>query len=354
MSGGRMGARAAFAAAVAVLVAMVFGAVSASAETVEFKPSAEQSFEVPAGVTQVEVLAVGGAGEFGLGEITCDNPTSAGGSGAKVTATLPVGAGETLKVRFGGGGARGASGYCEAGNGGGRSEVLTASPLVVAGGGGGGGSGSFGVSGRTGGSAEALVGNNGESAPSFGGEGGEGGGLSEGKGGAGFSGCVASSAGMLENGGEGGGWNGSTTAFCEGAGGGGGGHTGGGGGGGGFNGGGGGGAGSSFIAPSATGEVSSGANEAQRVLITYTVTETVQERLENLLADVTGVGPGMSLANKVKAIQGYVAKPKQKPACNRLAGFITFVTMRTGKKITKEQAESFIKQANEIQAALGC
>ncbi len=351
MSVWRVGTRTAF-AAVAVLVAMVFGAVSASAETVEFKPSAEQSFEVPAGVTQVEVLAVGGAGEDGFGDLGCESPGAPGGSGAKVTATVPVGAGETLKVRFGGGGAQGALG-CGAGNGGGRSEVLTASPLVVAGGGGGAGGsdGGAGAFGGGGGSAEALVGDNGEDGNNINpGEGGEGGGLSEGKGGTAGFGCVAGFAGVGETGGEGAGAN----FYCASGGGGGGGYKGGGGGGGGGYGGGGGGAGSSYIAPSATGEVASGASEAQRVLITYTVTETVQERLENLLADVTGVGPGTRFANKVKAIQRYAAKPRKRAACARLAGFIKFVNHETGKKITKGQAESFIKQAEEIRAALGC
>jgi hypothetical protein len=339
---------------------MALGAVSASAGTVEFKPSAsDQPFEVPAGVTQVEVLAVGGAGEGGLGDIACELPVSSGGSGAEVAATLPVAAGETLKVRFGGGGARGLSDGCPAGNGGGRSEVLSSWPLVVAGGGGGGGASIAGFLGGDGGSSKALVGDNGgpgEPGVGGGGEGGEGGGLSEGNGGAGVPSCLEGSPGMGETGGKGGGRTGSPTSSCEAGGGGGGGYKGGGGGGpADFDGGasGGGGAGSSFIAPSATtGEVASGAGEEQKVLITYTVTATVQERLASLLKAVTGFGPRTRLANKVKAIQFYVAKNKKRPACTRLAGFISLA--QTGKKITKEQAASFTKEANEIQAALGC
>jgi hypothetical protein len=296
MSVGRMGARAAF-AAVGVLVAMAFGAVSASAETVEFKPSAEQSFKVPAGVSQLEVVAVGGAGEAGGG---CTGIGGAGGSGANATATLPVGAGEELKVRFGGGGAGGAGEKCNGGAGGSRSELLSSSPLVVAAGGGGGGGTCCFATGGAGGSAKALKGDDGLAGsgvpPESLGGGGEGGGASPGEGGAGGTreACGAGFPGVLETGGAGGGIGGHLN--CEGGGGGGGGHKGGGGGGSGFFVGGGGGAGASFIASTATiGAVRSGAEERQRVTITYTVAPstcgktTVGKKTEAMLENLKRV-----------------------------------------------------------------
>jgi hypothetical protein len=116
----------------------------------------EQTYVVPAGVTEVQVFAVGAKGGADLG------PSPApGGVGATATADLPVVAGQTLYVEVGGNGScsggfngGGASpGAC--GGGGGASDVRscssTGSPacaagadslssrLLVAGGGGGGG-----------------------------------------------------------------------------------------------------------------------------------------------------------------------------------------------------------------------
>jgi hypothetical protein len=81
---------------------------SALAESKTFEPGkgSEQEFKVPAGVTQLEVTAVGGAGQEGD---NC-NPEGggAGGAGAKVSAVLTVSEGQTLYVDFGGGGKGGA------------------------------------------------------------------------------------------------------------------------------------------------------------------------------------------------------------------------------------------------------
>ncbi len=52
---------------------------------------AEQQFVVPAGVSSINVLAIGGAGGNGFG-------VGSGGLGAKVTATLPVSGGQSLYV----------------------------------------------------------------------------------------------------------------------------------------------------------------------------------------------------------------------------------------------------------------
>jgi Glycine rich protein len=53
---------------------------------------AEQSWQVPAGVSSVQVTAVGGSGSS---NVAADGTTVAGGKGAKVTATVPVPAGTT-------------------------------------------------------------------------------------------------------------------------------------------------------------------------------------------------------------------------------------------------------------------
>ena len=145
---------------------------NASAETIKSftpGPGAEQPFEVPAGVTQIKVTAIGaaGAGACGL--------AGAPGSGAKVTATLAVTPGEKLTVDFGGGAA--GEGSCTGSTAGGgasgvRSELAE---LVVAGGGGG-----AGPYGGAGGSASGTTGEAGEAAPAepYAGGGGGGGGTS--------------------------------------------------------------------------------------------------------------------------------------------------------------------------------
>jgi hypothetical protein len=77
-------------------------------------------------------------------------------------------------------------------------------------------------------------------------------------------------------------------------------------------------------------------------------------KLGILLTQVTGVGPGTSLADTVKIIQSDVSKNNKTGACGELALFISEVNAQTGKSITKTQAASFVAQAKSIEAALGC
>ncbi|HEY1833181.1 MAG TPA: hypothetical protein VGG08_01995 [Solirubrobacteraceae bacterium] len=288
---------------VGVLTVLLMGALlgpsaGASAQSVTFTPGPRQEFKVPLGVATVEVIAVGGEGQSGS---ACNsNPGSsagAGGSGALVTATIPVSGLKALFVDFGTGGNGGAGGEScvDGGAGGGASELLSEalSPLVVAGGGGGGG-GTMGFgelseeesdNGGSGANASSGIASGGNGvlvAGSFTREeglGGEGGG-SSGGGAAGAddsrlgSWTTPSTAGTLGTGGAGGSYNGNSGApFIAAGGGGGGGLYGGGGGGLGNENGGGGGAGSSFIdkAVGATGAVGSGAGEPQAIKLGYTV-----------------------------------------------------------------------------------
>jgi hypothetical protein len=287
----------------------------------------EQSFPVPAGVTQVEVRAVGGNG--GKGSSACFG--AVGGQSAVLAATLHVTGGETLHVRFGAGGKGGGEDEyeCHGGPGGGASELLDGeTALLVAGGGGGGGSGTpadvivckqspcepgLGAAGGAGGGAQTgtpagtgvlagLDGANGAPAVEdvcelnaelevtcefhlreLGGDGGGGGSSSPGNGGTG--GCGAGSPGTLAAEGSpgtgGAGGNGGNGPKCAGGGGGGGGYTGAGGGAGGgyatccsslLIGPGGGGAGSSYIDTArGSGSVTVNTTEPQEVLIIYTV-----------------------------------------------------------------------------------
>jgi hypothetical protein len=77
-------------------------------------------------------------------------------------------------------------------------------------------------------------------------------------------------------------------------------------------------------------------------------------QLSALLAAVTNVAPGSSMADKLKQIQGYVAINDKASACSGLTNFISLVKAQSGKKLTAAQATSFIAQANNIRATLGC
>jgi hypothetical protein len=79
------------------------------------------------------------------------------------------------------------------------------------------------------------------------------------------------------------------------------------------------------------------------------------EQLADLRAAVTGVGPGKSLENKIKAVQDYLAAGKKGMACSMLQnGFPNEVNAQTGKTITAAQAKKFKKDAARIANVLDC
>jgi hypothetical protein len=235
-------------------------------------------FLVPAGVTMLHVVAVGGAGASIL---------APGGEGAAVTADLPVTPGQMLYLEVGqngadggfNGGAGGGGGCCafpsDGGRGGGATDIRTtpraqpgslASRLLVAAGGG--GAGAYGSG--NGGAAESA-GQDGDAAGIGGGTAGTL--FSGGAAGAGAYGGSAGQAGALASGGSGG-----DAGTSGGGGGGGGGYFGGGGGGGGgaqplsVGGGGtgaGGGGGSSFVIPQASSVIATDATGVPTVAISY-------------------------------------------------------------------------------------
>src|ERR1039458_6106010 len=80
---------------------------SADTYTCTYTTAGEDTFAVPIGVTQVMVTAVGGAGGGSLTYTGGTNivPGAAGGSGAQVTATVPVTGTSTLYAEVGSAGA---------------------------------------------------------------------------------------------------------------------------------------------------------------------------------------------------------------------------------------------------------
>ena len=76
--------------------------------------------------------------------------------------------------------------------------------------------------------------------------------------------------------------------------------------------------------------------------------------LQQLLGDVTGVGPGKSLANKVKLMQTYYAVPDSQATCAILTDFVSEVWAQQGKKLEVELANELIVEAEGIALAIGC
>jgi len=76
--------------------------------------------------------------------------------------------------------------------------------------------------------------------------------------------------------------------------------------------------------------------------------------LQQLRADVTGVGPGKSLANKVSRAQTNYARADIEATCGVLRGFKNQVRAQSGKKLTGTQAAGFRSDASAIMEAIGC
>lgn len=106
------------AVATGLLLACSSGTALAAPNVITFDTPGEYPIVIPAGVSNLHVVAVGGRG----GEGTYSVP---GGFGARVTATLPVSGGITRWLLVGGNGVSGV-GRAGAGGGGGASDVRTA------------------------------------------------------------------------------------------------------------------------------------------------------------------------------------------------------------------------------------
>ncbi len=77
--------------------------------------------------------------------------------------------------------------------------------------------------------------------------------------------------------------------------------------------------------------------------------------LQQLLSDVTQVGPGKSLADKVGLAQTYYLVPDIQATCAVLSDFVSEVKAQAGKKkLTDTQAATITSDAHAIMVAIGC
>ena len=89
----------------------------------------------------------------------------------------------------------------------------------------------------------------------------------------------------------------------------------------------------------------------------YTVTSLTLapvSQLAALLTEVTGVGPGTSLADDVTAAQAYYAASDTQATCAMLTGFVNEVRAQNGKKIGRTLDAKLIADADAIEVAIGC
>lgn len=76
--------------------------------------------------------------------------------------------------------------------------------------------------------------------------------------------------------------------------------------------------------------------------------------LQQLLTDVTGIGPGKSLANKLALAQTYLDVPDVQAACAVLSDFLNEVRAQKGKRLSTESADKLTADAGAIMTDIGC
>jgi uncharacterized membrane protein len=84
------------------------------------------------------------------------------------------------------------------------------------------------------------------------------------------------------------------------------------------------------------------------------VASPVAALLDQLAADVVGVGTGKSLVNKMALVQAYHAAGDVVATCAMLADFIREVRAQAGKKIAAAVAAQLIADAEAVMDSLGC
>jgi hypothetical protein len=79
-----------------------------------------------------------------------------------------------------------------------------------------------------------------------------------------------------------------------------------------------------------------------------------REQLGDLLGDVTGVGPGSSLADKVRDAVAALRGGDIERACEKLAAFVNETNAQSGKTIAATRATGLVASAQRIRAVLSC
>ena len=78
------------------------------------------------------------------------------------------------------------------------------------------------------------------------------------------------------------------------------------------------------------------------------------EQLDELIASVTGLGPGLSLADKLIAASAALDGGDVNDACEKLRAFANQANAQSGKSLTPVLATELVAAANRIRAVLDC
>lgn len=89
-------------------------------------------------------------------------------------------------------------------------------------------------------------------------------------------------------------------------------------------------------------------------LDTMVARRSIPDSLQELLLDVSGIGPGKSLADKVVLAQAYFAAADTQATCAVLEDFVHEVGAQSGKKLALGLAETLTGDARKIMQAIGC
>lgn len=88
--------------------------------------------------------------------------------------------------------------------------------------------------------------------------------------------------------------------------------------------------------------------------IRFNLVTTPESALAELRNQVTGIGPGNSLAMKVTQAQAYYGVSDIQATCAMLTAFVNEVEAQAGKKISRVAATKLAVDAQEIVTAIGC
>jgi hypothetical protein len=81
---------------------------------------------------------------------------------------------------------------------------------------------------------------------------------------------------------------------------------------------------------------------------------TPASQAADLLTTVQNLGPGTSLAAKVKLIQSDIAARDSAAACTQLVAFINEVQAQAGKRIPASSALDLVNRAEGIETSIPC
>jgi hypothetical protein len=96
-------------------------------------------------------------------------------------------------------------------------------------------------------------------------------------------------------------------------------------------------------------------NDMSFRIIDISTEESVEALLEELQAEVVGVGPGKSLVDKLDIAQAYYAVPDLVAACAMMDDFVAQISaLLRGRRLDTQLSSELISDAGSVKSAMGC